>query len=268
MALLRTGYQLIYEALSDDPATGLAAIVPWDTEIFGFPVASFRTGSGEQVPDTEIFQHAFSSWAHAQNVAVCSAVVRPSLAAWRNLLAQTGFEFVDLSLQVTLSLASAKIPSVQSQLRLAVPADQAVIEKIAAGSFSHGRYHADPRFPEDLANRRYSHWVRNALIRPNDVDRVYVLEKEGTVVGFYHLTIEGEVCDLRLAAVAPEYKNTMLGVELYAAVLGELRQQKIRRIVTSISAMNTNVMNLYSMLGFRFGTPELVYHWHARQEPR
>jgi L-amino acid N-acyltransferase YncA len=67
--------------------------------------------------------------------------------------------------------------------------------------------------------------------------------------------------------VAPEWKNTMFGVELYAAVLQELRKQKVRRIVTSISAVNTNVMNLYSMLGFRFSTPEIVYHWHSRREP-
>jgi len=266
MALLRTGYQLTYEALSDDPATGAAAIIPWDTEIFGFPVASFRIGSGERVPEVAAFQSAFTRWARLQGVVVCSAVLAPAHSLWRNLLSQTGFEFVDLSLQVTLSLSGAKLPPVRSSLRLAVPEDHAAIEEIAAGSFSHGRYHADPRFPQNLADRRYAHWVRNALVHPNEVDRVYVLEEGGKVAGFYHVTVEGDLSDLRLAAVAPEWKNTMLGVDLYIAMLHELRQGKVRRIVTSISAMNTSILNLYSTLGFRFSTPEIVYHWHSGRE--
>lgn len=266
MALLRTGYQLVYEALSDDPVMGSAAVIPWDTETFGFPVASFRIESGEQVPEIEAFQSAFTRWVRFQGVVVCSAVLAPVHSAWRNLLAQTGFEFVDLSLQVTLSLPGAKIPPVRSSLRLAGPEDHAAIEKIAAGSFSHGRYHADPRFPQDLANHRYAQWVRNALVQPSEVDRVYVLEEGGRVAGFYHVTIEGDLSDLRLAAVAPEWKNTLLGVDLYIAILHELRQRKVRRIVTSISAVNTNIVNLYSMLGFRFSAPEIIYHWHSRRE--
>ena len=81
--------------------------------------------------------------------------------------------------------------------------------------------------------------------------------------GSEHVTIEGDVSDLRLAAVAVELKGTVLGVELYSATLAELRRQNVRRVVTSISAANHNVLNLYSMLGFRFSSPEIVYHWHA-----
>ena len=92
---------------------------------------------------------------------------------------------------------------------------------------------------------------------------MYVLERGGRVAGFFHVTIEGNVSDLRLAAVSAESKATMLGVELYSAVLQELRRQSVRRVATSISALNTNIVNLYSMLGFRFSSPGLIYHWHS-----
>jgi len=92
---------------------------------------------------------------------------------------------------------------------------------------------------------------------------MYVLEQGGRVAGFYHDTIEGDVSDLRLAAVAADSKGMMLGVELYGAMLHELRRQNVRRVVTSISAVNYNVVNLFSMLGFRFSSPEIIYHWHA-----
>jgi hypothetical protein len=264
MALIRTGYKLNYEELSPEPAMGSAAVIAWDSAIFGFPVASFRPGPQDFSYDQiDTFRCRFAAWMQSRNISVCSSSLAPRQSFWRQVLPQVGFEFVDLSLQVTLSLASVKLPPVRSQLRPALPEDHAAIEAIAAESFSHGRYHADPRFPRHLADRRYSQWVRNTLCNPSEIDRMYVLEKGCSVAGFYHVTIEGEVSDLRLAALAPDMTGTMLGVELYAAMLHELRRQKIRRVVTSISAVNCNVVNLYAMLGFRFGRPEFVYHWHA-----
>ncbi|MFZ0961349.1 MAG: GNAT family N-acetyltransferase [Terriglobia bacterium] len=264
MALIRKGYQLDYEDLSPDSAMGSVAVVPWDSTIFGFPVASFRPGPGDFAPDqVDIFRSRFAAWMQAKNISLCSSTLTPTQSFWRQVLPQVGFEFVDLSLQAALSLFSAKLPPARFQLRLALPEDHAAIEAIAAESFSHGRYHADPHFPKHLANRRYSQWVRNTLSNPSEIDRMYVLEEGGRVAGFYHVTIEHDVSDLRLAAVAPELKGTGLGVELYAGTLHELRRQNVRRVVTSISALNYNVVNLFSMLGFRFSSPEIIYHRHA-----
>jgi hypothetical protein len=264
MAVIRTGYQLCYEQISSQPAMGSAAAVPWDSNIFGFPVASFQAGSDELSPgQADEFRAAFAGWMQTRGISVCSSTLLPAQSAWRRMLQQVGFEFIDLSLQVTLSLPQANLLPVRAPLRPAVPADHAVIEGIAAESFSHGRYHADPRFPKHLAHRRYSQWVRNALSSPTEIDRMYVLERGGRVAGFFHVTIEGNVSDLRLAAVSAESKATMLGVELYSAVLQELRRQSVRRVATSISALNTNIVNLYSMLGFRFSSPGLIYHWHS-----
>ncbi len=263
-AVVRSGFHLSYEPISALSEMGAAAIVPWDTNIFGINIASFRPGPEIAAPDQALaFREAFINWMRPRHVALCSAVLAPAQSPWRDVLAQADFQFVDLSTQVTLSLGAAKLPPVRSILRLAQPDDRAAIEAIAAESFSHGRYHADPRFPNHLADRRYSHWVRNVLTAPSEIDRMYVMEDAGQIAGFYHVTIEGPVSDLRLAALAPGSKATMLGVELYAAMLHELRGYGVRRVIASISAMNTNVVNLFSMLGFRFAGPEIVYHWHS-----
>ncbi len=264
MALIRTGYQLDYEDLSPDSAMGSVAVVPWDSTIFGFPVASFRPGPGDFAPDeVDTFRYRFAAWMQGKNISLCSSTLAPTQSFWRQVLPQIGFEFVDLSLQAALSLSRAKLPPARSQLRLALPEDHAAIEAIAAESFSHGRYHADPRFPKHLANRRYSQWVQNTLSNPSKIDRMYVLEEGGRVGGFYHVTLEQDVSDLRLAAVAPDLKGKGLGVELYTATLHELRRQNIRRVVTSFSVLNYNVANLFSMLGFQFSSPGINYHWHA-----
>jgi len=264
MAPIRKGYQLDYEELSPNLAMGSVAVIPWDSAIFGFPVASFRPGPGDLSYDqVDTLRCKFAAWMQEKNIAVCSSTLAPTQSCWRQVLPQVGFEFVDLSLQVALTLSSAKLPPVRSPVRLVLPEDHAAVEAIAAGSFSHGRYHADPRFPRHLANRRYLQWVRNVLGNPSEADRMYVLELGGRVGGFHHVVIEGENSDMRLAAVADDFKGTMLGADLYTATLHELRRQNIRRAVSSLSAANHGVINLFSMLGFRFSNPEIIYHWHA-----
>jgi hypothetical protein len=59
-----------------------------------------------------------------------------------------------------------------------------------------------------------------------------------------------------------------MGWDLYVSVLHELRRLRVRKLVTSISVANTAILNLYSMLGFRFAHPEAIYHWHAGGTPR
>jgi len=159
-------------------------------------------------------------------------------------------------------------PSARSDLRLAAPGDIPAIERIAAGAFHHGRYHADSGFPRKLADRRYQQWIANALRHPNPEDRVYVLASDTQVDGFYHVTVQDDVADLRLAALSPELQGTLLGVDLYVSMMHVLKALGIRRISTSISAANTGVLNVYSLLGFHFSEPELLFHRHNFQAAR
>jgi predicted N-acetyltransferase YhbS len=266
MPLVRTGYELHFEEIAPGrPQFGLAAIVPWDTDTFGFPVAVFQTTAQPLDPAMQqAFQTHFQSWMENHEALLCSWAAPAADSSWRLSLSETGFQFVDFTVQVTLSgLSRAPLPEVRFELRQAEPADHAAIEAIAAQSFAHGRYHADPLFPKQLADRRYFQWIRRALSGTEPQDRVFALGPPGQVMGFYHVTLEGDVSDLRLAAVAPDWKATMVGVDLYTATLRVLQNLGIRRVVSTISCANTGVMTVYSMLGFRFSNPEVVYHWHA-----
>jgi hypothetical protein len=91
---------------------------------------------------------------------------------------------------------------------------------------------------------------------------VYLIGDENTD-GFFHVTIEDSIADLRLAAIDVAAQRTTLGVDLYAGTLCQLQRDGVRQAVSKISAANTSVMNVYAMLGFRFSLPETVFHWHA-----
>ena len=266
MTLPRSGFDPQFEEILEDfPILGKAALLPWDAQIFGFPVALYRIG--DETPneaDLNKLASHFGAWMTRHNVSVCGCIFPAGNVFWKSFLPTLGFRFVDFSIEARLpSLSSAKLPPARVALRNSGPADQGVIEALAKSSFAHGRYYADPRFPKELAQRRYKQWVANALVAANGIDRVFVLEEDGTVKGFFHVAIHGHAADLRLAAIDPELQGSGMGFELYISVFHELKKLGVRKLVTSISAANTAVMNIYSTLGFRFACPEMVYHWHA-----
>jgi GNAT superfamily N-acetyltransferase len=270
MPLLRSGFEPQFEEIcAGAPALGRAALLPWDTEIFGFPAASYLVESGDALDEEakkDLTTH-FYSWMTRHHVSVCGSVIPAESLFWKSFLPALGFHFVDFCIEAKLrDLPSARLPQARAALREPDPEDHLAIETLAAQSFAHGRYLADALFPRELALRRYRRWIATALAVASGPDHVYVLGERGSVDGFFHVAVMGQVADLRLAAVAPELQGTGIGFELYVSVLHELKKLGVRRVVTSISAANIAVMNVYSRLGFRFAHPETIYHWHAARQ--
>jgi L-amino acid N-acyltransferase YncA len=161
------------------------------------------------------------------------------------------------------SLPRAKLPSPRLGLREATPNDRQEVLRIAATSFGHGRYHADVRFPVELANRRYASWVDKGFLGRDDRHKVYVIDHSRRIAGFAYTVLCDSVADLKLCAVAPELKQSIVGFHLYSEVLTMLKQAGIRQVVSRPQAANAAVMNIYASLGFRLREPMTVFHWHA-----
>lgn len=251
-----------------NPLLGKVSILPLDTETFGFPVGVYQTATNQlDEQSREIIAQRLLSWADQNRILVCSCAVAPDHSLWKVFLAELGFHFVDLALTASLNgLQRAKLPVLRAPLRPAQPEDWDAIEAIAAYSFAHGRYHADPEFPRELANLRYRHWIRRALAGQSGSERVLVLGKPGSVRGFYHFVVEGTNADLRLVAVDKNIQGTGLGYSLCVSTLHALKEMSVHRVTTKISGGNTAVLNVYSSLGFLFSNPEVIYHWRRKQE--
>lgn len=248
------------------PAFGRMAVLPSDTQIFGFPVAFFEVfgdGPADEKSRADLAAH-FQSWITRHSVSVCGCAIPAPSGPWKLMLPELGFRFVDLTIEVRLrDLRRAVLPEPRLQVRIAEPGDRAALEEMAARSFAHGRYFADPLFSPDLARRRYQHWIREALSNEQGDNRVFVIGESGALEGFFLARIQDGTADLRLAAVAPEFQGTGIGLSLYAAALHELRKAGVQKAFSNISAGNTVVLNLYSALGFRAANPKAIYHWHA-----
>ncbi|HZT34186.1 MAG TPA: GNAT family N-acetyltransferase [Bryobacteraceae bacterium] len=266
----RSEFSAAFEPLAaQEPHWGTVAILPWDADLFGFVVAEHEPGDFRRIARAlPAYREALAGWAQRTKAELIAARVPAAELAGRALLPEAGFRFVDLSLQGELAeLSATRLPSAALELRQAQADDLPALEQIALTAFRAGRYHMDPRFPHDLADRRYQHWLRNAFAHSSAAQRVYVTGPPGAPQAFLHLAEQDGVADVRLVAVDRESQGRGVGACLYAAVLEAARASGARQAVTRISASNTPVMNLLAGLGFRFEEPEAIYHWHAPDAP-
>ena len=157
---------------------------------------------------------------------------------------------LDLTFRVQAYAASP--PS--RPVRLATVDDHPQIEEIAGHTFRHGRYNADPRFPPDLADRRYRHWVRSACTSTNPADRVYVVGKPGNVKGFFQLRLVEDRAEVGIMGVAESAKGSPAALDLMTGMQLDLKALGIRWITAKISAGNTRVINL--VVALRLPVPE------------
>jgi hypothetical protein len=254
----------------DDTAPGLGtvAILPWDTDIFGFAVGAYAPGDpGVIGAAREEFRRLLLAWASLHWVELVSCAVGVDDRVWRALLAELGFTWVEQTLDLTFRVQTYKAPRPSRPVRLATADDHPQIEEIAAHTFRHGRYHSDPRFPPDLADRRYRYWVRGACTSTNPADRVYVVGKLGNVKGFFQLRIEGDRAEVGIMGVAESAKGSPAAIDLMTGMQLDLKALGVRWITAKISAGNARVINLVAHFGYRFRSPRATFHWHAPDAP-
>jgi RimJ/RimL family protein N-acetyltransferase len=263
-------FECTYQILSNQsPEWGRVALLPWDEKIFGFPVADLRLGSERpKCEETPEFRAALDSFCMRTKARLVSTRADARDTSTIGMLSKAGFLAVEFSFKATLPrIKLQSLPPRRYQLRLATPEDHFGITEIARKAFLFGRYHTDPRFPRELANRRYVHWVLNALNGTDQSDLVFVLGPPGGAIGFMEVIVRDGKADLRLGAVDPERNSGLAGFSLYAETLRALLEMGTKSASAKIAAANTAVLNVCASLGFRFSQPETVLHWHAPDFP-
>ena len=237
-------------------------LVPWDTEIFGKPVAQISTVRVIEPRQAALDYRAFADWCAQQRIELCSCRVPADRLADSMFLEERGFRFIELNYLPQLTDLQARRPSGVSGLRV-VPADASNRDELAdmaAQVFRFGRLHQDPRVAPELGDRRYRAWMTNAFSHP----RQHVLKciQDRTIVAFFVLeSPQPNHCFWSLIGLAPGLQGKGLGKQVWNAVLDHHREQGVEVVSTSISSLNVAVLNLYVSLGFRFPQPSITLQW-------
>jgi len=142
-------------------------------------------------------------------------------------------------------------------------ADKVNLCELASRTFSNTRFHLDPLLGLRMGDERYKTWMRNAF----DLSHQQVLKcvHEGEIVAFFvqEFPEPGHVF-WSLVGLTPGLQGRGLGKRIWQAAMRWLQGRGVSKISTSISSLNTPVLNLYARLGFRFPEPEMTFHWHSQ----
>jgi Acetyltransferases len=237
------------------------SLVPWDSEIFEFPVAQIgHIELREGAPATELLQ-AFDAWCADHDVRLVSCrldhlQLRESMA-----LEEHGFRFVETVYGPRLeSFERVAAPRHTLQVNEATLDDLAELSEIASTAFTTGRFLLDSRLPPALSNRRYATWVRNSFDEPRQ--QVLKAEADGDLVGFFIVERRPDASFYwHLTAIAPEWQGKGIGLSLWQTMLIRHREEGATYVETTISGHNLPAINLYGRLGFSFASAQMTFHW-------
>lgn len=143
-----------------------------------------------------------------------------------------------------------------SRLRQAWASDCERIKQIAECSFNFSRFHADPNFDADLANRIKGAWAKN-FFQGQRGHRMLVAEERGRLCGFILLVEKPETTAVDLIAVDPAFQGRGLGKALLSAA-----ERKGRRIFVGTQKANVVSCRMYKKCGYKVDKSESVFHFH------
>ena len=238
-----------------------ASLVPWDTEVFQFPVAQITHIDVMNTDQASKDYSVFQEWVDVNMCSLISCRLSHSQMLESILLEGKGFRFIEMVLHPKFEgLEKLNIPHQDLQVDPANIGDLPVLRQIAESAFGHERFHCDPRLDRRRGDLRYGRWVANTLTHPRQ-QLLKILDGESLIAFFIIETKDDGIVYWHLTAVSPEYQGRGYGRRVWLTMLHYHQKAGHRAVSTTISARNTPVLNLYASLNFRFLPPEMTFHW-------
>ena len=255
-------------------ALGAVEPLPWDSSIFGFPMA--------RIP---VFIHSPDrSRARQDTALLCDALLETCRSeGYRhvNVRADTddlpliqvlegrGFYLTDTIVTFIFIPRRQKLAHVKYifKTRLYTEDDHDAVMAVAREAYRGfiGRYHADPHLPDDRCDRLYEQWAKQ-LLDGGIAERIIVAERRGRVIGFLGYRLKKDI----LAATGVRVVGGGLGGCLpegfgaYAAILEEAMREGMHRydmqdFETQLG--NVNIVRIYQKLNFEYARAKHTFHY-------
>ncbi|MHC5000071.1 MAG: GNAT family N-acetyltransferase [Planctomycetota bacterium] len=262
-------FELNYEPfiVSDNLNAWEIAVIPWDTETFGFGVSMLNPLCDEICTDKfTSLKNALEVYSDRKQVDMITASIPAMQVEMSSLLQKAGFRLIDTALSVRYDNLGDLAENNAKRLSLApvVPSEMEFLIEMAGISFYHGRYHMDPCLPNTLANKRYIDWL-NRCLSPDNPQQILAAKIGDTLCGFSVVGCKDSEGYLHLNAIDAKWQGKKLGSEVILQSLRYLYNLGAKSVETKISASNLRAINMHARLNGRFISVDRLMHWH-RQE--
>ncbi|MBI3886794.1 MAG: GNAT family N-acetyltransferase [Opitutae bacterium] len=235
----------------DQPGTFL----PWDTDFFGFRVGRANATTLTRTSLDEVLQ-----WCRAERIRCLYFAADREAPETLALAATGGFQFVDVRLDLSLSLGNRPaLPAAGPSIRPAQPDDIPPLAALARHSHRDSRFFKDPGFPSSQAEELYAEWIRR------DYRQHTVLTAGGGLPaapsGYVTCQVSGgQRGRIGLIAVAPAQQGRGLGRALVNAALQWFHSAKCTEVRVATQASNVAAQRLYQAAGFRTAESSVWFH--------
>ena len=146
------------------------------------------------------------------------------------------------------------------KIRLAQEGDKNFVEEIAKASFSHDRFHQDPKIDNSLADKIKKQWAGNFFSGKRG-DSMIVTTANNRPVAFLLLLLEKQNTVIDLIAVSQEHRKKGLSSQM----IGYAMQKFSANVRWRVGTQSTNIasIRLYESLGFQTTGYQYVLHKHS-----
>lgn len=224
----------------------------WLTELWGRPCYQVNIDSqGEPWEEVK-----------SQNPGVFAfAKVDPKALMHVAILQESGFYLVDTNVQLKYTGTDyPDLPELDGlEIRDAVETEAKLLSQQAGKSFEFSRFHLDPRFPDDMADRIKSEWVLN-YFKGQRGDQMVVALYRGKPAGFVQLLIRDTIWTIDLIAVFPEFRK--LGIAKRMILFCCKRFRDLDHGLVGTQLVNLPSIGLYESCGYRFHSAQYIFHYH------
>jgi len=175
-------------------------------------------------------------------------------------LEENGFRLVDTNITFEKSALSPHAPAGNCEVRFALPGDEAQAVEVAKRSFVYSRFHLDPAFSNEAADKVKAEWVRNFFLgRRGEAMVVALVDK--AIIGFLQLLQSDDgLLTIDQIAVSSAYRKQGIADNMISYAEGHCKNVQRVRVGTQI--VNIPSMRLYEGMGFKVSETSYVFHYH------
>ena len=166
----------------------------------------------------------------------------------RLLLQKNHFELVEISYEVVCEFRNLKNLNKSGKIKnkyiLGEECNLLELENLAERMFHYGRFSEDLFIDKEKSNLRFRNWCHDLYY--GDCERIY-LHNNKKLIGFMFFENKNDALKLILGGMSPNYSH--LACDFWSQVF--LKHGKSKKVITTISAANLGILNLYSFFGFK-----------------
>lgn len=246
--------------------------LPWDSEVLEFPVAWIpwwieHPQIVESASSRERLLRLVIDEVRRRNIRYLFTRVPAGDVAAIHVLERNGFRLMDGLLTFGVAPPEDSLPSEQSDgLRWGTfaPEDLPALRKIAAGSFSIDRFHADPAIGKEKADEVHRRWVENSCAGFADC---VLVARDSEPIGFTTLKIDRSskphlgvsIGVVVLVATSGEHRRKGVARFLTLAALQWFRQAGCEWVEVGTQLANIHASRVYQSTGFKLVNASLTF---------